>query len=347
MTPKALKRAAPHGTRARYVGKKCRCEECRAANTAYNRDRENKAIAAAMGVVAEKKPVAQEWTLADGTKKTRFYKRACPGVDEKGCPTDSHLRKDSKGGVCGECRHYLISNPLVPTFEVVEHIQKLRRQGLGDRQIADLVCIDRKQVRDMRRGVRKWVRKQTAKKILDVDISAASDGSYISAAPTWLLIREMRTVALMTDTEITERLGYKNRGIQFRRKITVVNAEKVRKLHKEVMEEVRLGKELEKHALCDSCGLSHAPADRQRVIKRLLPCTTRDILETYPCFYPKKSYGPKTIQGRTFIAYESRMVFRDLNALGAVYDNGSWSLPDGNRSEGQGADSQCVLSQAD
>lgn len=30
----------PHGTRARYVGSKCRCDACRAANTAYRKTRE-------------------------------------------------------------------------------------------------------------------------------------------------------------------------------------------------------------------------------------------------------------------------------------------------------------------
>lgn len=37
--PRGAQRTPRHGTRSRYVRDKCRCDECRAANTAYARER--------------------------------------------------------------------------------------------------------------------------------------------------------------------------------------------------------------------------------------------------------------------------------------------------------------------
>jgi hypothetical protein len=68
----------------------------------------------------------------------------------------------------------------------------------------------------------------------------------------------------------------------------------------------------ERDAVCDDCGGIHSPEARQRVVRRLLPCSAdgirEAIIEGWPCLY-----GPMEKNGAG-----ARMLQRDLHAMGSV-----------------------------
>jgi hypothetical protein len=119
-----------HGTRARYVAAKCRCADCRAANTAYYHQRQARGRELAAEITREIGALPKLWTAPDGTVRERVYKRACPGpgggvwcVGRSG--EGSHLRKDSKGGCCRACRELLVWNGDVDATPVRAHLRRL------------------------------------------------------------------------------------------------------------------------------------------------------------------------------------------------------------------------------
>lgn len=73
-----------------------------------------------------------------------------------------------------------------------------------------------------------------------------------------------------------------------------------------------LNKELIASLPCLDCGLSHSAERRQAVIRRMLPATSEDIRESWPCFW----------QG---IAGAARLN-RDLRAMGATSRDWVWQL---------------------
>lgn len=92
----AAARAAqlPHGTRARYVGARCRCADCRRANREYvaRRTAEKKAAALAQPAPAMPGGVLQSWTPPGGAPRFRQYRRACPGLEiDTGARADRSL----------------------------------------------------------------------------------------------------------------------------------------------------------------------------------------------------------------------------------------------------------------
>jgi hypothetical protein len=72
---------------------------------------------------------------------------------------------------------------------------------------------------------------------------------------------------------------------------------------------------------CIHCGLSHAKKDRLERIKKSLPCTLDDLVTKYGCVYPRKMRLRDGV-------LENRMVFRDLEEVGAVPSSDFvWSIP--------------------
>jgi hypothetical protein len=74
--------------------------------------------------------------------------------------------------------------------------------------------------------------------------------------------------------------------------------------------------------ICADCGLSHEQGARLVRLKRMLPATAEDIYSTYPCTYPIRKGRNRQSNGQG-----SRMLFRDLQLLGARSDDGTWRLP--------------------
>jgi hypothetical protein len=227
-----------HGTRARYVSAKCRCDLCRKANTAYYHSRQAKAreLAAAIAPVAGETP--QIWTAPDGTKRERWYKRACPGPGNGvPCPRSSHLRKDSKGGCCRVCRELLVWNGNVWAAPVRAHLGKLSRAGVGYKSVAIAADVAFSIVQGVMSGRKKFVRRATADRIMAVTKDAMADHALVDAGPTWKRIHELLEIG-MTKGAIARHLGCGRAALQIRRgKVLARTALAVRRLHTRVMAE--------------------------------------------------------------------------------------------------------------
>jgi hypothetical protein len=202
-------------------------------------------------------------------------------------------------------------NGLVDAAEVRAHLRALSRQGVGYKSVADACDVSRTTLAKVLSGSKRTVRKTTAERVLAVDGEAAADGAHVSAAPLWRLVREMRAAGV-TLREMAERLGRKHRSLQFGRRWTeAASLLEVRRLHAEVMRELAMEKAAE--AICPECDQSHDPEDRQRVILRMLPCTTEELREAHPCWWD----GARD-------AARERCLYRDLGAAHAVKVDGLW-----------------------
>lgn len=213
----------PHGTRARYVAG-CRCGECKKANKVAYHELQRRAIEAAQEIETPPVPVGQVWTAPDGTKKVRQYKRACPGVNGAPCPKHSHLRKDSKGGVCGYCRLQLVWNGLVAAEPVRKHLLKLSRRGIGYKAVAAACDVSKTNLMKILNGTKTLVRKSTADRVLAVDRGAIADHSLVPAARTWKIVRRLLEEGF-TRSSLAKRLGYKSPALQFRKDFVLASTE--------------------------------------------------------------------------------------------------------------------------
>lgn len=220
-----------HGTRSRYVVG-CRCAECRAANAAACRERQRLAKEAAAEIVAPDAPVEQLWTGPDGQRRTRVYRRACPGVEGAPCPTRSHLRKDSKGGVCGGCRVLLVWNGLVDAAPVRKHLRRLSRAGVGYKSVAIAADVGRTTLAGILSGKKTRIRKRAAQRVLAVTAEAVADHALVDAAATWRLIEKLLARGF-TSAELARRLGMKTPAIQIgKRQVLARTALAVERLYR-------------------------------------------------------------------------------------------------------------------
>ena len=285
----------PHGTRARYVAAKCRCAACRAANAKFARDcaarAKARALEVATGSVAA--PAPQVWTAPDGTKKVRVYKRLCAGINGDPCPTRSHLRKDSTGDICGKCRIGLAYAGLVSSDRAREHLKKLAKAGVGKIAVRDACDVAASMLHEIKMGRYPRIRVETERRILAVDCGAVADHAIINGRRTHKAIDEMRKHGL-TKTEIAQRLGYERKtrhppSIQIKPDVLARTEARVLRLLAEVRREIAVGKQLAK--ICPTCGFSHAKADRQRVLARMLPASFEEVTAAWPCRYENTNTG--------------------------------------------------------
>lgn len=271
-----------HGTRSCYV-KGCRCERCRKANTAYYHQRQalGKERAAELAPV-DAGPRDQTWTAPDGSKRTRAYKRACPGVDGSPCRLKAHLRKDSKNGVCRHCRARLAWNGLVDATMTVRHLSYLSDYyGIGYKAAADAAGVARSVVFKIVSGKRTRIRRETAEKLRAVDHKMQADGAIIDGRETWERIRWILARGY-TRGEIAQRLGAKRAALQLRRKVLARTALKVARLRDQVERETA---NLSGTRPCPDCETRHKPDQRLELIRRMLPATAAEIVACWPCIY--------------------------------------------------------------
>jgi hypothetical protein len=312
-----MKAVRQHGTRAMYVAEKCRCDACRAANRKYAQLRSQKQADQAVQFLSEVVPAPQVWTLPDGTKQVRHYKRACPGIDGLPCKTHSHLRKDSTGGICSNCRERLKTFVTVLAHKTREHILFLSQNGVGEEAVHQASGVANCIIRDIRQGKQQAVLPETEKRILSVTLAAALPHALVPGQEVWKKVTELRSKGGMTKGEIAQALGNKTPALQLKKKqMTAKSARKVERLHKELYVALEMEKAIEE--LCADCGYSHAREARMKRVKRMLPCTFADIYTAYPCTYPA--------EGNVKDSPASRMLYRDLHDLGASVRDGVWAL---------------------
>jgi hypothetical protein len=271
-------------------------------------------------VLTNKKTRQLEWEFTQvgpGQLGWRFLP-GCPGIDGEPCEWKSLRQKNSRHGVCMECRIKMGWNGLVDARPAREHIQVLSRKGVGYKQVAEVAGISETVMSKIATGKREKIRYRNEQAILDVDESARADASIINGAETRRLIKKMVTLGY-PKAEIARRLGYKSPALQFKGKVLLKNAHKVKKLYQEILSEQETMKEL-KH-LCTHCGRSHHKHNRQMHLKALLPATSEVIREQLACFYDTTD---KKVQDLS----------RDLRAIGAMKEGpksglGPWYLPGG------------------
>jgi hypothetical protein len=265
-----------HGTRSRYVTG-CRCDACREANRLYYHERQAKARAAALELAVA--PVAAG--------------RLCPGIEGEPCKKGVRLRKDSIGGICSDCRVRLTWNGLVPAARAREHLLKLSEAGVGRRAVEAASDIASSILSDVFTGKAAHIRRDTERRILQVDELALADHSLVPARPTLKRIRELVRLGY-TRGELAQRLGYVNAALQLKRGlITARNAHRVERLHREVLAEVAANEAMPD--ICPDCGYSHAEPDRLRAIETMAELAPREIVEQWSCFYGDGEAGQQRL----------------------------------------------------
>lgn len=222
-----------HGTRSRYVTG-CRCDECRASNARAYHERQARAKAAVAELAAPRraKLAPQVYTAPNGIQHTRLYKRACAGVHGKPCPKGSHLRKDSTGTVCGNCRELLIWNGLVSATKVRQHLTRLSLQGVGYKSVAAAADVGATALSNVLRGRQNKIRSQSARRVLAITVEAIADHGIVNGAETWRLLDDLFAHGLRK-SEIARRLGMKAPAIQIRKeRVLARTAYAVARLHR-------------------------------------------------------------------------------------------------------------------
>lgn len=237
-----------HGTRGRYVAG-CRCQPCRASNTAYYHERRRRELAALaeleIGPPATERPVVH--TKIDprtGHAVVHHFKNPCPGLGrtedeiETGCPWGSFLRKDSQA-VCSRCRAESVADYFVDATAARRKIRWLRKNGIGRRSVADAAGVACSSIADIASGRKKLIRLSTERKILSLDKGAAAGAALVDARPTWRLL-ELLLEEGFTRTELARRLGStaKVPALQLKgEKILASSALRVGKFYRAIMAE--------------------------------------------------------------------------------------------------------------
>lgn len=124
-------------------------------------------------------------------------------------------------------------NGIVSADAARKHMLKLSRHGVGRRAIGAATDIADTVLSDIRRGVKHRIRARTERLILAVTLAIASDHALQSAAPTHALIAELIEEGY-TERFLAQRLGYAHPYLQFGELITVRNAARVERLHREL-----------------------------------------------------------------------------------------------------------------
>jgi len=171
-----------HGTRAKYVIEKCRCQPCTEANRLYQRQRD------------------------------RHERRVRFGIED---PRPA----------------------FIDATETRQHLDWLRRVGVGKRQIHAETGISVTTIWKIRNGTVTKIRRATAEKLLAVGRSKAAGGARVDAKPTWKLINDMLKHG-WTKTAIAKALGSKAKtpALQLgRRTVTARQARAVQQLHHQAM----------------------------------------------------------------------------------------------------------------
>lgn len=187
----------PHGTRARYTLGKCRCFECKVANSDYAMElAEERRLPYTMHYArAAKHYVVRCRATGVIIFRDRMNKREAPDADRA----------------------------LVDTAKVRRHIESLRKQGMGTREIAHRSGISRSVLVRIISGEIRRTRTETAQAILGVT-STAAGGARVSAEHTWHML-DVLIRAGYRKGAIARMLGAKTRALQISREVVVRSTE--------------------------------------------------------------------------------------------------------------------------
>lgn len=121
--------------------------------------------------------------------------------------------------------------PFVDPAEVIAHLHRLSRMGVGRRTIAQASGVGETAITKLRAGRTRKVRPETAERLLSVTGMHRAGGALVEAGPTWDLINEMLGVGI-PKARIAQALGRKTPALQLGREYVVQrNAAAVQDLH--------------------------------------------------------------------------------------------------------------------
>lgn len=213
-------------------------------------------------------------------------------------------RRYNLGCRCDACRransaycHMRKKSPpaYVSVAEVRAHVLRLRRQGIGVRAIYAACDFHWRTLQKILTGQQKWIRPETAARILAVDEGARADSSTVPARPTYRAIARLLRLGL-TRGEIARRIGLQRDKLDFRKvRVELRTEHRILRLLREVEAEVERDRTMPR--ICPDCAMSHARADRLESVARLYRWhdapTFADAHEAWPCIYPATDAGER------------------------------------------------------
>lgn len=165
-----------HGSRARYQLGKCRCFECKVANSNYEAARLEATRASHTMHFA---PMTRQYVVrcrATGEIVLRTAERSvaiqrCKALSKKDAPEPD--------------------NQLIKTTAVIKHVMELRRAGIGIKAICRESGVNRGVLQRILAGEIKKTRRANAERILAVGTKALPGAAVVDAGPTWALLNRL------------------------------------------------------------------------------------------------------------------------------------------------------------
>jgi hypothetical protein len=224
----------PHGTRAKYVGDRCRCLRCRAANSRYSCAQD-----------LRKRGPWRIRSLNGARIPTWIVQHRDGSIRLKTNDRDQARRRCARlnARVIAQRDPFWASDELIA--QVRAHLVALTRWGVSLRRIAHICWLSRTRLLELKHGAsynmkrprKRRLKIRTAQLILAIspeDISLAA-GERVPADETWRLIDEL-LAAGVTKVAIAVAIG-QHRALQVRRRrVRKRTADRIADFHREVFE---------------------------------------------------------------------------------------------------------------
>lgn len=216
-----------HGTRAMYVGERCRCFACRVANAGYQNGRD------------QEKLRRSPWLLKYARQSAQYVvtHRDTHEIAYRG-PLDECMReRDTRNRVVAAA---LPRNSVFASGSEIRrvraHLEKLRDAGVGCRWLGMELGMSPSRLREImsgkahKTGRPARVRRETCARILKAWPNPAP-GALVDAGETWRILREMLEAG-MTKTAVAGELGYVGPALQIRTdRVKMRTEDRVRACH--------------------------------------------------------------------------------------------------------------------
>ena len=190
------KRRYKHGTHARYVLARCRCEPCRVSNREYEKDRQARRRPP---YHLKYSPSGKLWVVRNGKSgKIAARTRTKAAAQRKADKLNAE---------------HTTSSELVSTAEVLDHIRWLQSQGVGIKTLSKASTVSGSVINRMIDGDIKRTRRSTMAKILSVGADVVKHGARMRADDTMALVASL-VDAGYTRGWIAQKLGAQSAGLQ-------------------------------------------------------------------------------------------------------------------------------------
>ncbi len=122
-------------------------------------------------------------------------------------------------------------NGLVSAEKARKHIEELSKKGIGYKSVALSAGMAVSSVAKIKYGERKNIRALNERAILEVDETCVGEKTLVCARQTWSRLNWLMAEGF-TEKELSKRLGYKAKTLQFNKKLIIARNElKVKKFY--------------------------------------------------------------------------------------------------------------------